>query len=83
MYDGEPVKKVIGVVFHPEELLRKHLVRFLQRQVMEGKPLPPGNYKAVAKTGDDGSRHNWFKWAKGTFCNCPGHLLFLLWHNNV
>ena len=58
-------RKVVGVVHNPVELLKMHLTRFLEKQEMLGKPLPAGNYLAYSKTGDDGSRHGWFRWAEG------------------
>jgi hypothetical protein len=64
---GDGVRKTVGVIHNPLELLKKHLTRFLERLDMMGEPLPGGNYKVLCKTGDDGSRHSWFKWAEGQY----------------
>ena len=49
VYEEDEEHKLIGVVFHPVHLLKKHMSRFLQRKELEGMLFPPGNYKIVCK----------------------------------
>ena len=35
---------VIGIHYDPVDFISKHMARWLERQELEGKPLPPGSY---------------------------------------
>ena len=49
MYKDKDKKTPVGVVFNPEEFIPQYLERFLLRQELEGKPLPPGHYEVLFK----------------------------------
>ena len=42
---------VIGMHYDPVDFISKHMARWLERQELEGKPLPPGSYDLRFKVG--------------------------------